>query len=40
MMIPIPTTPPFENMAMVILNDWRDSLLPGVATYAKLIDED
>ena len=25
---------------MAILNDWRDSLLPGVATYVKLIDED
>ena len=27
-------------MATAIPNDWRDSLPPGVATYAKLIDED
>ena len=27
-------------MAMAILNDWRDSLPPEVAMYAKLIDED
>ena len=26
-------------MATAILNDWRDSLPPGVASYAKLIDE-
>ena len=25
---------------MAIPNDWRDSLPPGVATYAKLIDKD
>ena len=27
-------------MATVILNNWKDSLPLGVATYAKLIDED
>ena len=27
-------------MAIAILNNWRDSLPLGVATYAKLIDED
>ena len=27
-------------MATAIPNNWRDSLPPGVATYAKLIDED
>ena len=27
-------------MATAIPNNWRDFLLPGVATYAKLIDED
>jgi len=27
-------------MATAIPNDWRDSLPPGVAIYAKLIDKD
>jgi hypothetical protein len=27
-------------MATAIPNDWRDSLPPGVAAYAKLIDKD
>jgi len=27
-------------MATTTPNDWRDSLPPGVATYAKLIDKD
>jgi hypothetical protein len=27
-------------MAMAILNNWRDSLLLGVAIYAKLINKD
>jgi hypothetical protein len=27
-------------MAMPTLNDWKDSLLLGVAIYAKLINED
>ena len=40
MMIFTPTTPPFENMAMAILNDWRDFLLLKVAIYAKLINKD
>ena len=26
-------------MAIAILNDWRDSLPPGVAMYMKLINE-
>ena len=40
MTIPTPITPPSKNMAMAIPNDWRDSLPPGVAIYAKLIDKD
>ena len=39
MIILIPTTLPSENIATAILNNWRDSLPPGVATYAKLINE-
>ena len=27
-------------MAITILNDWKDSLLLGVAIYAKLINKD
>ena len=40
MIIPTPITPPSENMATAILNNWRDSLPLGVAIYAKLIDKD
>ena len=32
--------PSSENMATAILNNWRDSLPLGVATYTKLINED
>jgi len=32
--------PYFANVATITLNNWRDSLPLGVATYAKLINED